>query len=92
MIKDLLITPLNIIDTPGGNVMHAMKGSDPGFVKFGEAYFSKVNPFEIKAWKRHKEMTLNLVVPQGKIRFVFCDLHLIMKSPALPCLATLINS
>ena len=73
MIKDLLITPLNIIDTPGGNEMHAMKRSDPGFVKFGEAYFSKVNPFEIKAWKRHKEMTLNLVVPQGKIRFVFCD-------------------
>ena len=25
MIKDLLITPLDIIETPGGNVMHAVK-------------------------------------------------------------------
>lgn len=73
MIKDLLITPLKIIDTPGGNVMHAMKESDPGYVDFGEAYFSEIIPFEIKAWKRHKKMTLNIVVPVGCIRFVLYD-------------------
>ncbi len=73
MIKDVLITPLDIIDTPGGNVMHAMKESDAGFVSFGEAYFSEINSNTIKAWKRHKEMTLNLVVPIGSIRFVLFD-------------------
>jgi len=73
MIEDLLITPLSIIDTPGGRVMHAIKESDKGFYGFGEAYFSNVDFKAIKAWKRHKRMTLNIVVPIGKIRFVFLD-------------------
>ena len=73
MIKDVLITPLDIIDTPGGNVMHAMKESDAGFFSFGEAYFSEIYSNTIKAWIRHKDMTLNLVVPIGSIRFVLFD-------------------
>ena len=73
MIKGALITPLDIIDTLDGNVMHIMKESDAGYVDFGEAYFSEINPRAVKAWKRHKEMTLNLVVPVGKVRFVLFD-------------------
>ena len=73
MIKDVLITPLDIIGTIGGNVMHAMKDSDNGYIDFGEAYFSTVNPGVIKAWKRHHEMVLNLVVPEGAVCFVLFD-------------------
>lgn len=73
MIDDLLITPLDIIDTKGGNVMQAMKKKDKGFAGFGEAYFSEVHFNSIKAWKRHNDMTLNLIVPFGKIRFVLFD-------------------
>ena len=73
MINDVLLTPLDIIETPGGNVMHAMKEIDAGFYGFGEAYFSEVSFNSIKAWKRHKEMTLNLIVPLGKIMFVLFD-------------------
>jgi dTDP-4-dehydrorhamnose 3,5-epimerase len=73
MIKDVLITPLDIIDTPDGNVMHIMKACDAGYADFGEAYFSEINPNAVKAWKRHKEMTLNLVVPVGKVKFVLFD-------------------
>lgn len=73
MIEDILITPLKIIQTPGGDVMHAIKVDDSGYVKFGEAYFSIINYFEVKAWKRHREMTLNLVVPIGKVKFVLYD-------------------
>ena len=73
MIKGVLITPLDVINAPGGSVMHAMKESSAGYEGFGEAYFSQVNNGAIKAWKRHKEMTLNLVVPIGKIRFVLFD-------------------
>jgi dTDP-4-dehydrorhamnose 3,5-epimerase len=69
----VLITSLDIIDVPGGNVMHAMKATDAGYFDFGEAYFSEINHNAIKAWKRHREMTLNLVVPVGKIRFVLFD-------------------
>ena len=28
----------------------------------------------LKAWKQHLRMTMNLVVPIGTVRFVFCDL------------------
>jgi dTDP-4-dehydrorhamnose 3,5-epimerase len=73
MIKDVLITYLDVIDTPGGNVMHGMKKTSTGYVGFGEAYFSQINDGVIKAWKRHREMTLNLIVPVGKIKFVLFD-------------------
>ena len=73
MIKGIIITPLDIINTPGGDVLHAMKGSSAGYSNFGEAYFSQVDNGAVKAWKRHKKMVLNLVVPVGKIRFVLFD-------------------
>ena len=73
MIKDVIITRLDVIDTPNGNVMHAMKGSSEGYTGFGEAYFSQIDKGAIKAWKRHKEMTLNLMVPVGEIRFILFD-------------------
>ena len=73
MIKDVLITKLDAIDTPGGSVMHAMKESSIGYSGFGEAYFSQVDKGAVKAWKRHKKMTLNLIVPVGEVRFVLFD-------------------
>ena len=73
MIDEIILTPLNIIDTSGGDVLHAMKKNDQGFDGYGEAYFSEIKSCEIKAWKRHKEMTLNLIVPVGAIRFVLFD-------------------
>ena len=39
----------------------------------GEAYFSNIDFNHIKAWKRHLKMTCNLIVPYGKVRFVFFD-------------------
>ena len=51
--------------------MHALKNSDNGFNGFGEVYFSWVEHGVIKAWKYHQRMTLNLVVPMGKVSFVF---------------------
>jgi dTDP-4-dehydrorhamnose 3,5-epimerase len=62
---------LERIPTGGGDVMHALKKSDIGFNGFGEVYFSWVEKGYVKAWKCHKRMTLNLVVPIGKVNFVF---------------------
>ncbi|HET9570516.1 MAG TPA: dTDP-4-dehydrorhamnose 3,5-epimerase [Bacteroidales bacterium] len=72
-MEGVLLTPLKQIYHPKGDVFHGMKKSDPGFTCFGEAYFSTVYPGEIKPWKKHLRMTLNLVVPVGKIRFVMHD-------------------
>jgi len=72
-LEGVLLTQLKIIDVPGGDVLHGLKQSDPGFHGFGEVYFSTVDKGAIKAWKRHHEMVLNLVVPVGAIRFVLID-------------------
>lgn len=72
-ITDVIVTPLKRILGEKGHVFHGIKKSDPGFKAFGEAYFSTVNYQVIKGWKKHFEMTMNLVVPQGKIRFVIFD-------------------
>lgn len=70
---DVMITPLNIISVPYGDVLHGIKQDDAGYSGFGEAYFSTIDSGAIKAWKRHREMTMNLVVPVGEIRFVIHD-------------------
>jgi dTDP-4-dehydrorhamnose 3,5-epimerase len=72
-MEGVLLTPLKQIYHPKGDIFHGMKKSDPGFTDFGEAYFSTVHPGEVKPWKKHIRMTLNLVVPVGKIRFVMFD-------------------
>jgi dTDP-4-dehydrorhamnose 3,5-epimerase len=73
LIPGVLLTPLKCISLDKGDVLHGMKKEDSGFVGFGEAYFSTVIQGTIKAWKRHREITLNLVVPVGEIRFVIYD-------------------
>ena len=73
MLDGVIITPLKIISVPGGDVLHAMKNNDSGFDGFGEAYFSTIKSGVIKAWKRHHQMTLNLVVPVGAVKFVLYD-------------------
>jgi dTDP-4-dehydrorhamnose 3,5-epimerase len=72
-VNQILITPLNRIEVAGGDVLHGMKCSDPGYVDFGEAYFSIVAAGAIKAWKRHLRMTLNFVIPLGTVFFAFID-------------------
>lgn len=85
------LTPLKRISTPKGDVMHGMKASDAGYAGFGEAYFSQVNQGEIKGWKRHFRMTLNLVCSSGLVRVVaraetgdiVLDTQLSMEKPEL---------
>ena len=70
-LADILVTPLRRIENAGGDVLHGMKQSDVGYTGFGEAYFSWVSTGAIKAWKRHSQMTMNVVVPVGQVKFVF---------------------
>ena len=72
-LNDIIITELSHFPMEGGSVLHAIKEDEIGYNRFGEVYFSYINPGAVKAWKLHKRMTLNLVVPLGNVRFVFCD-------------------
>lgn len=72
-IDGVTLTPLKIIKGEKGDVMHALKVDEKSFKSFGEAYFSTVNYQQIKGWKKHHQMTLNIIVPFGKIKFVIFD-------------------
>lgn len=73
IISGVRITELRRIENPLGDLFHGMKKTDPGYSDFGEVYFSTVGKYVVKAWKKHISMTLNLIVIQGKIRFVLYD-------------------
>jgi dTDP-4-dehydrorhamnose 3,5-epimerase len=72
-IDGLLLTPLRQIPDERGRVLHMLRATDPHFSGFGEIYFSVVNRGAVKAWKRHRRMTLNLACPQGEVRLVIYD-------------------
>jgi len=72
-VDGVILTPLKQIYHPKGDIFHAMKKSDNGFDGFGEAYFSTLHGGDIKGWKKHTKMVLNLVVPMGEIEFVIYD-------------------
>jgi dTDP-4-dehydrorhamnose 3,5-epimerase len=72
-LKQISITPLKRISNSNGDVYHAIKKSDNGFITFGESYFSFINYNSIKGWKKHTKMIMNLVVPIGNVSFVFYD-------------------
>ena len=71
ILNKIKVTPLKIINMPAGNIMRALSKNELRNWTFGEAYFSKVKFGKIKAWKFHTKMTLNLIVPLGKVKFVF---------------------
>ncbi len=73
MDNRVILTPLKRIFNPKGDIYHAMKSSDIGYRGFGEAYFTTINKNEIKGWKKHNRMTLNLVVIVGRVKFVIYD-------------------
>lgn len=72
-IDGVIVRPLTIIADDRGAVLHMLRADDPQFVRFGEIYFSVVNPAAVKAWRRHREMVLHYAVPRGHVRVVVFD-------------------
>ena len=70
-LNKIKITPVRTIKLRKGNVMRILKKGEIRNWSFGEAYISKIKFGKIKAWKYHKKMMLNIVVPHGKVKFVF---------------------
>lgn len=69
----LEVTEIKRIYNPKGDIYHALKSSEGTFTGFGEAYFTSILPGEIKGWKKHSKMVLNLIVPLGDVTFYIYD-------------------
>lgn len=73
MIAGVTLTPLRQIFDERGKVMHMLREDSREFSRFGEVYFSCTYPNVVKAWHKHKEMTLNYAVIMGRIKLVLFD-------------------
>lgn len=73
MIKGVEIYPLRQIPDERGKIMHMLRSTDKHFEKFGEIYFSVVNPGVVKGWHLHKKMILNYAVVAGMIKLALYD-------------------
>lgn len=73
IMDGIKLYPLKQINVPKGDVYHALKSTDADYIGFGEVYFSWIEHGQVKGWKRHNRMTLNIIVPVGEIKFVIYD-------------------
>ena len=73
MIEGILKTKLKRYESDKGSVLQFIRKDNKGFRSFEEVYFSSVNYQQIKGWKKHTKITMNLAVPNGEVLFVFFD-------------------
>ena len=73
IIEGVQIINKKVIIDERGKILHMLRKDDKNFSRFGEIYFSYVNPKKIKAWHIHKKMTLNYSAVYGKIKLVLFD-------------------
>lgn len=72
-LSPIKLTPLRRIEHPKGDIFHGIKASEASYAGFGEAYFTTIIASEVKGWKMHTAMTMNLIVPLGMVRFHIRD-------------------
>jgi len=72
-IQGSLVVPLRRIPDERGTIYHMLKRTDPHFIEFGEIYFSTVYRGVVKAWHKHRAMTLNYACILGRVKVVLYD-------------------
>ncbi len=72
-IPGLFLTTANRIAVEAGDAITFIKEGETGYVGIAEVYGSFVKHGARKGWRRHNEVTMNIVVPVGQIRFVLYD-------------------
>ena len=75
-LKKIKVYKRKIILGDSGNVMRIMKKNDLNYKGFGEVYISTILFKKIKGWKYHTKMHMNLIVPKGKVRFIFAEKYI----------------
>jgi len=73
MIEGVQVIPLRRIPDERGTILHMLRSTDAHFIQFGEIYFSTIYRGIVKAWHRHRDMTLNYACVFGRIKLVLYD-------------------
>ena len=70
-ILHVTTTILSQIHGDHGSIWHLLRSDSSGYFGFGEAYITTVNQMAVKGWKCHERMVLNLIVLEGRVKFVY---------------------
>ena len=73
MIDGVVVSPRRQLVDERGKIVHVLRADDPEFERFGEVYFSWVNPGVVKGWHLHTAMTLNYTCPVGLVKLALWD-------------------
>jgi dTDP-4-dehydrorhamnose 3,5-epimerase len=73
LIPGVEIRSLKVIADERGPLLRMLRADDPNFQKFGEIYFSVLNPGVVKGWRRHRSKVSNLAVPIGDVIVAIYD-------------------
>lgn len=71
--KSIKISKKKIIKNYKGNIIKFINNKNILFKKFGEVYFSEINPNMTKGWNYHKKNTCLISVVIGKVKFFIFD-------------------
>ena len=71
IINKIKVFRPKVIKLSQGDVLRVLRKNEVKRWNFAEAYFSKIKFGKVKAWKYHLKMIINIVVPKGKVKFVF---------------------
>ena len=72
-LNKIKIEKYNIVWNENGIILKILNNKQSNLKFYKDAYFSFVKFNKIKGWKKHTKMTMTLVVPVGKVQFVFYD-------------------
>ena len=71
MLKKIKEFKLKKFNLKKGHVLKGLNKKNKLFYGFGELYFSFIKKNQIKGWKKHNKMKMNLIVLLGKVEFRF---------------------
>lgn len=72
-LDKIKIEKYNVVKNINGIILKILNNKQSNLKFYKDAYFSFVKFNKIKGWKKHTRMTMTLVVPVGKVKFVFYD-------------------
>ena len=70
-LNKIRIEKYDIVKNENGIILKILNSKQSNLKFYKDAYFSFVKFNKIKGWKKHKRMTMTLMVPVGKVKFVF---------------------
>tara|TARA_X000000950_G_C13756618_1_gene595011 strand:+ start:95 stop:523 length:429 start_codon:yes stop_codon:yes gene_type:complete len=72
-LDKIRIEKYNYVKNKNGIILKILDNKQNNLKSYKDAYFSFVKFNKIKGWKKHLRMTMTLVVPVGRVKFVFYD-------------------